>query len=283
MGEVVEPLRGVLKLTLAIIVHQGDRVRCGETFDQRVRDARQQAFVGFDDQIHARQRRCGFGVQQVFLGAFDVAQHQHRLVPISGEVFRLEQGADGDPFGYTVLRRQGRTGFLGFGVEVEGQDLGVGHPPGHAHRVVALGAADVEDDRVIGLDGLFDVGQERLLVAAQQFGDVAAFGRLRQEVHALERALHHRRALLLQQRVLDQHAAPLGEQAQGVVELGGFVAGRLGQQGLQLLADVGVEAHAGKCALAKALISSSLLMLLGNADLFPSRCRKRPHAGMTMR
>ncbi|NDC36303.1 MAG: hypothetical protein EBZ51_13250, partial [Synechococcaceae bacterium WB9_2_112] len=59
-----------------------------------------------------------------------------------------------------------------------------------------------------------------MFVAAQQFGNVAALGRLGQEVQPLERALPHGGAVLLKHRVLDEHAAPFGEQAQCVVELG---------------------------------------------------------------
>ena len=69
---------------------------------------------------------------------------------------------------------------------------------------------------------------------------------------------NHHRALLLQQGILDQHTAPLGEEAQGVVKLGNFVGWRRGQLLLKLLADVSVKTHIGKWAWASARMSASL-------------------------
>lgn len=243
MGEVVEPRRGVGNLPLAIVLDHRDGVRRREAFDQLPGNARDQALVGFDDQIHAGQGRRNFRIQQMALRAFDVAQHQHPLVGIGRKICRFEQRTDADAVTNAVLGCQRSAGFLRLGVEIEGPHAGMRHPPRHPHRVIAFGTANVEDGRVVRLDGLLDVGQQRLLVAAKQLGDVAAFGRLRQEIQAFQRPGHHHGALLLQHRVLDQHAAPLRQQAQDTVEVSDFFDAGFSETINEALPDIRVESH----------------------------------------
>jgi hypothetical protein len=98
--------------------------------------------------------------------------------------------------------------------------------------------------------GRLNVGLQRLLVAAEQLGDVAAFGRLGQELRTLQRPLHHHGAVQLQQGVMDQHTAPFAQQAQGIVQLGSAVCCVLLQLSPQLILDAAVMSHLGKCCLA---------------------------------
>ena len=176
--------------------------------------------MGLDDQVHAAQRRRGLRVQQLPLGALDVAQHQRLASGVGGEVVRREPRPHPHAVGDAAPGRQLAAGPLRRRVDVERIHPRVRHPPRHPDRVVALGAADVDDDRIGGPDGLLDERLQRLFVAADQLRDVAAMGRPRQKVHALERTRPDPRAVVLLDRVLDERAAPLAEQAQRDVELG---------------------------------------------------------------
>lgn len=100
--------------------------------------------------------------------------------------------------------------------------------------------------------------------------NTAALGRVGQEVQPRQGALHDHRALLLKQGVLDEHAAPFGEQAQGVVEGCGVRAASqcCRQLGLDLLRQC---THTGvKCVCASAFNSSSL-----RGDLLASAQRSK--------
>ncbi len=213
MRQVVEPGWCVFYLALAIVFDYSDVVCSGESFDELLGDAGYQAFVGLNYQVHASQ--CGgvFGIEQVFLRAFDVAQHQDFLVGIGSKVFRIEQGPNADAIGNGILLGKCRTDFLGLGIQIKCHHFGFRHPSGHPHSVIAFGTADIEEGRVVGLDRCLNVWLQGLLIAAEEFCDVAAFCGLRQKVQALEWAAHDDRALLLQECVLDQDAAPFGEQA----------------------------------------------------------------------
>lgn len=86
---------------------------------------------------------------------------------------------------------------------------------------------------------------------------MTALSRLWQEIETSQRALYHHRTVLLKQGVLNEHAAPFGQQPKRFVELRHTVGARCLQLAEQLLADVVVQAHAGKCCWISARISSS--------------------------
>ena len=216
------------------------------------------------------------GFQQVLLGALDVAEHQYLLAPVVRKVRRFEPLAHANPIGYPVLLGELVAEPPCLRVQVERLHARCRHPPRQADGVVALRATDIENQGVGGLDGLLDEGLQGLLVAPEQLRDVASLGRTRQIVQPLERARHDHGAVLAQDRVLDQQAAPLGEQAEGIVELRGFVRAALGEPVQQSLPYVAVQCHRGEPAVPPEWRPSTALRFTRN----PSRPQSGARFGL---
>jgi hypothetical protein len=130
----------------------------------------------------------------------------------------VDFAADLDPVGDRVGGGQIGAEGAGAGVAVAGEDARLRHPPGQTDGVVALGATDIEDERIGAGDDLLDHRGEGGLVAAEPPGDIAAFGGGGVVDHPLERAVIKDRGAALPQGVGEDLRPPFRQQAEGLVE-----------------------------------------------------------------
>jgi hypothetical protein len=122
---------------------------------------------------------------------------------------------------FTPLRAARRlTGFLGVGIDIVGQHPDGGEETLDADGIVAFGTTDIENRRVVRLKQGVQEWMKLRLIAAEEFGNMASFGRLFDKLHSREGSVDNLGATLLHQGILDERTAVFGEQSQGVVEAG---------------------------------------------------------------